>query len=57
MSIYSGNKSSIKEAYGQSIKTTKGGLWGYSNNNGGCGGLLIILAVLVLVFFLLFIFI
>ena len=56
MSIYSGNKSSIKEAYGQSIKTTKGGLWGYSNNNGGCGGLLIILAVLVLVFFLLFIF-
>jgi len=57
MSIYSCNKSSIKEAYGQSIKTTKGGLWGYSNNNGGCRGLLIILAVLVLVFFLLFIFI
>lgn len=46
-----------QEAIGQSTETSKGGLWGYSNNNGGCGGLLIILAVLVLIIFLLFIFI
>lgn len=56
MSIYSGNGSSIKEAYGQSKKTSKGGLWGYSNNNGGCGGLILIFTILVLGFILMLIF-
>lgn len=45
-----------EEAAGQSTETSKGGLWGYSNNNGGCVGLLIIFAILVIGFILMLIF-
>ncbi len=45
-----------QEAVGQSTETSKGGLWGYSNNNGGCGGLLLIFAILIIGFVLMLIF-